>query len=99
MAEQCRQRVGGEDRAGRARGRAAAAERDRVVGVAQREMEVVQHHDDGLAVVMRKARDHVERGDLMDEVEMRRRLVEQDEVGVLRQDGRQRDPAPLAAGE
>ena len=34
-----------------------------------------------------------------DEIEMRRRLVEQQEVGVLRQERGQRDAAPLAAGE
>ena len=70
-----------------------------MVGVAHREMEVVQHHDDRLAAVGRYRRQHVERGDLVDEIEMRRRLVEQHELGVLRDDRGQRDPAALAAGQ
>ena len=70
-----------------------------MIGVAQREMQVVQHHDERRAALARERRQRVERGDLLPEIEVRRRLVEQHQRRVLRDERRERDAAPLAAGE
>ena len=79
--------------------RAAAAERDRVIRVAQREMQVVQHHDDRLGAAARQRGHRVERGDLLAEVEMRRRLVQQQQRRILREERGQREAPPLAPGQ
>ena len=59
----------------------------------------MQHHHDGPAALAVEPGDQVEHLDLVGEVEVRGRLVEQQQVGVLGQ--RHRDPGPLAlaAGE
>ena len=77
----------------------ALLHRDDVVGVAAGQVEVVQHDDDRLARLPVEVGQQVEQLDLVVDVEERRRLVQQQQVGVLRE--RHRDPHPLAlpAGE
>ena len=72
---------------------------DQVLGVAGGQVQVVQHDDDGAAALGVQPADQVEDVDLVGEVEVGRRLVEQQQVGALRE--RHRDPGalPLAAGE
>ena len=77
----------------------AVAQRDEVVGVAARLVEVVEHHHDRAAALAHEVVEQVEHVDLVREVEERRRLVEQEDLGLLRE--RHRDPRALAlaAGE
>ena len=75
------------------------AHRDQVVGVAGGQVEVVQHHHDRGAAASLRSREQVEHLDLVGDVEVRRRLVEQQQVGPLGQRHRDPDPLPLAAGE
>ena len=72
---------------------------DQVVGVAGREVEVVQHHHDGGAAGLVEVGEQVEHLDLVGDVEVRRRLVEQQQVGLLGQGHRDPDPLALAARE
>ena len=60
-------------------------------------MEIVQHHQHRLAAIAGEARQHVERVDLVGEIEMRRRFVEQQQIGILREQCSERDATPLAA--
>ena len=69
-------------------------QRDEVVGVAGGQVEVVQHHHDGGAAALVEVGEEVEHLDLVGDVEVRRRLVEQQQVGALGE--RHRDPHPLA---
>jgi len=55
-----------------------------VIGVAQCEMKVVQHHHDGFSAIACKTRENVERVDLMRKIEMRGRLIEKQQIRVLR---------------
>ena len=84
-------RPGGDD--------VAVAHRDEVVAVAGGLVEVVQHEHDGALVALVEVDEQVEHLDLVGEVEVGGRLVEQHQVRALRQ--RHRDPHPLAlpAGE
>ena len=77
----------------------AGPHRDQAARVARGEVEVVQHHHDRAAHLAVQALDEIEHVDLVGEVEVRGRLVEQDHVGALRE--RHRDPRTLAlaAGE
>ena len=70
------------------------AHRDELVGVARGEVEVVQHHDDRGAALAVEVGEQVEHLDLVGDVEEGRRLVEQQDVGLLRE--RHRDPHALA---
>ena len=74
-------------------------ERDEVVGVARGEVEVVQHHDDRGAATGVEVGEQVEHLDLVGDVEVGRRLVEQQQVGALRQGHRDPDPLALPTGE
>ena len=65
-----------------------------MVGVARREVEVVQHHHDRGAAAGVELGEQVEHLDLVGDVEVGRRLVEQQQVGALREG--HRDPHPLA---
>ena len=67
---------------------------DQVVGVAAGLVEVVQHEHDRAALALVEVDEQVEHLDLVGEVEERRRLVEQHQVGALGQ--RHGDPDPLA---
>ena len=87
----------GEDVGGGADARAAIAERDRVIGEARREMQIVEHHDDRLAALARERRHDVERRDLLAEVEVRRGLVEKEDLRVLRDERGERQAAAFAA--
>ena len=82
-----------------ARDEATAAQREHVVGVAGRQVHVVQHHDDRRAAVSIEVGQQIEHLDLVGDVEERRRLVEQQDVGLLRERHRDPDALPLAAGE
>ena len=77
----------------------AVLHHDDQVAVAGRQVEVVQHHHDGAAALAVEPGDQVEHLDLVGEVEEGRRLVEQQQVGVLGQRHRDPGPLPLAAGE
>ena len=77
----------------------ALAHRDQVVGVAARVVEVVEHGDDGVAVVLVQVRAQVEHLELVRDVEERRRLVEQQQRRLLGEHHRQPDALALAAGE
>ncbi len=79
--------------------RAAAGKRDDVIRVAHREMELVQRHDDRLALGARQRGQRVERRDLVAGIEMRGRLVEQHQAGRLRHQRRQGDAPALPARE
>ena len=68
--------------------------RDDVVGVPAREVEVVQHEHDGAPLLAVEFFAQVEHVDLVGDVEVGRRLVEQHQVGLLGE--RHRDPHPLA---
>ena len=72
---------------------------DEFVGVAGGQVEVVQHHDDRRAAAPVEVGEQVEHVELVAHVEERRRLVQQQDVGLLGQ--RHRDPhaLALAAGE
>ena len=59
----------------------------------------MQHHHDGAAALAVEPGDQVEHLDLVGEVEVRRRLVEQQQVGVLGQGHRDPGALPLTAGE
>jgi hypothetical protein len=89
-----------DDRLGEDLGRCAGGddpsslERDEVVGVAGRQVEVVQDGDDGRAAGAVEVDEQVEHLDLVGDVEVGGRLVEQEHVGVLRE--RHGDPDPLA---
>ncbi len=72
----------------------AAAHRDEVMGVPAGVVEVVQDEHDRAAVTPVEVDEQVEHLDLMGEVEERRRLVEQHDLGALRE--RHRDPDALA---
>jgi hypothetical protein len=78
---------------------AACPHRDEPPGVARGEVEVVQHHHDGATPLAVQALDQVEHVDLVREVEVGRRLVEQEQIGALGE--RHRDPRALSlpAGE
>ena len=78
---------------------AAVAKGDEVVGVARREVQVVQHHHDRGAATGVEVGQQVEHLDLVGDVEVRRRLVEQQQVRSLRQRHRDPDPLALAARE
>ena len=72
---------------------------DEVVAVADREVQVVQHHHDRAAQFLVQLVDEVEHLDRVGEVEVGGRLVEQQDVGALCE--RHRDPGALTlpAGE
>ena len=84
--------------AGRRR-RPALAHGDEVVGVARRQVEVVQHHHDRGAAHLVELGEQVEHLDLVGDVEVRRRLVEQQQVGLLGEGHRDPHALALAAGE
>ena len=65
-----------------------------VVGVPAGQVEVVQHHDDGASGTPVQVAQQAQQLDLVVDVEERRGLVEQQQVGLLGQ--RHRDPYPLA---
>ena len=73
---------------------APVAHGDELVGVAAGLVDVVQHHHDGPAALGDEAVEQVEHVDLVREIEERRRLVEQQQLGLLRE--RHRDPRALA---
>ena len=77
----------------------AAAQQDDVVGDGGGLVEVVQDDADGDAVVVGQVADQVEDLDLVAQVEVRGRLVEQQDAGVLREAGGQPDALQLAAGQ
>ena len=70
------------------------AHRDEVVGVAAGVVEVVQDEHDRAALALVEVDEEVEHLDLVGEVEVRRRLVEQHQPGALGE--RHGDPHPLA---
>ena len=72
---------------------------DQVVGVARGEVQVVQHHHDRGAAGAVEVGQQVEHLDLVGDVEEGRRLVEQQDVGLLGQRHRDPDPLPLPAGQ
>ena len=67
--------------------------------MAQGQVDVVQHHDDADAVLACAPRKQVEHGDLVVEVEVGERLVEEVQPGLLRQQGGDGEALALAAGE
>ncbi|BDZ47529.1 hypothetical protein GCM10025866_34380 [Naasia aerilata] len=77
----------------------AVLHRDQDVGVAGCEVQIVQDDHDGRAALPVEVGEQVEHLDLVREVEERRRLVEQEDVGLLGE--RHGDPhaLPLAAGQ
>ena len=77
----------------------AVAQGDEVGGVPGRVVEVVQHRDQGAALLLVQLGAQVEHVDLVLDVEVRGRLVEQQQRGLLGE--RHRDPhaLPLAAGQ
>ena len=77
----------------------AVAQGHDVVGVARREVEVVQHHDDRRAMPSAQVTQQVEHVDLVGDVEEGGRLVEQDDIGLLREGQGDPDPLPLTAGQ
>ena len=77
----------------------AVGHRDQVVGVPRGQVEVVQHHHHGGAAAGVEVGEQVEHLDLVGEVEVRRGLVEEQQVGALRQGHRDPDALPLAAGQ
>ena len=62
-------------------------------------IEVVEHHDDRVAVPLVQLGAQVEHLELVGDVEERRRLVEQQQRRLLGQHHRQPDALALAAGE
>ena len=62
-------------------------------------VQVVQDDPECRPVVVREIADQIEGLDLVAQVEMVGRLVEQQDAGVLGETGRQPDPLELAAGE
>ena len=68
--------------------------RDQVVGVAAGVVEIVQDEHDRAALALVEVDEQVEHLDLVGEVEVRRRLVEQHQARALGQ--RHGDPHPLA---
>jgi hypothetical protein len=98
MAEQLRQPGCREHVRGEAAVRAAAAERNRVIGETRGEVQVVEHHDDRPAALARERRHDLQRRDLLAEIEMRRWLVEQEELRVLGDERGVREAPPLATG-
>ena len=76
---------------------APVVQRDQVVGVARGEVEVVQHHHDRGAAACVELGEQVEHLDLVGDVEVRRRLVEQQQVGPLGEGHRDPDALALAA--
>ena len=77
----------------------AAAQQDQVVGDGGGLVEVVQHDADGDAVLVGEVADQVEDLDLVAQVEVGGRLVEQQDAGLLREAGGQPDALQLAAGQ
>ena len=99
-AEDLADDVLGDDLGGRSLGDAPRRRhRDEVVGVPRGQVEVVQHHHDGGAAAGVEVGEQVEHLDLVGEVEVRRGLVEQQQVGALGEGHRDPDPLPLAAGQ
>ena len=76
----------------------AGAHGDQVRGVPGGLVEVVQHGDERAPLLV-QARAQVHDLELVGDVEERGRLVEQQQVGLLRERHGQPDPLPLTAGE
>jgi len=68
-----------------------------MIGETDREMKIVQHHDDRLAALARKRRHDLQCSDLLTEIEVRRRLVQEEDLRILRDERGEREPASLAA--
>jgi hypothetical protein len=62
-------------------------------------VQVVQYHADRCAMHVREVTDQVEEFHLVAEIEVRRRLVEQEYSGLLREAARQPDPLQLPTGQ
>ena len=77
----------------------AVAHRDEVVGIARREVELVQDHHDRGAVGGVELTEQVEHLDLVGDVEVGRGFVEQQQVGLLGEGHRDPDPLPLSPRE
>ena len=77
----------------------ALAHGDDVVGVPGGEPEVVQDHDQRRAALPVQVAQQVQDGHLVGEVEVGRGLVEEQQVGALREREGEPDPLPLAAGQ
>ena len=79
--------------------RTALPHRDEVVGIPSGQVEVVQHHHHGRAGRPVEVGDQVQDLDGMGDVEEGRRLVQQQQVGLLSQHHGDPDPLPLPAGQ
>src|SRR5690606_38645774 len=89
-----------QDPSGRALGRGAAVrEEEEAVGIAGGEVQRVRHKDDGHAVLRRECGEQLEDRHLVPHVEGRRRLVEDEDLGLLRECARDPGSLPLAARE
>src|SRR5664280_184435 len=75
---------------------AAAVEKDGVAGQVPGQIQIVEARDDG-AAALRLLQEHLEKKTLMRGIEMRRRLVEQQQWRALQQRGGDGDALPLAA--
>ena len=85
-----RRRALGEDR--------AVTHGDQVRGIAAGLVEVVQHGDDGAPLAIQLG-EQFEQFDLVDDIQVGGRLVEQQQRGFLRQHHGDPHALPLAAGE
>lgn len=75
----------------------AVLHRDQLVGVAAGEVEVVQHDHDRRTPLAVEVREQVEQLDLVVDVQEGRRLVEEEQVGVLGEGHRDPDALTLSA--
>ena len=78
---------------------AAVSHREEVIGVAGSEVHVVQHHHDRRAAVAVEIGEQIEHLDLVGDVEEGGRLVQQQDVGLLRESHRDPHPLTLTARE
>jgi hypothetical protein len=78
---------------------AAGCQRDEMVGIAGGEIEIVQDHDHGRAARVVQIGQKIEHLDLVVDVEKSRRLVEQQDIRLLRQRHGDPDALALAARE
>src|SRR3982751_3225451 len=95
MTENQRQRLAREDLARWSRTGLTMRDRDRGIGVAQREVQVMQDDDQRLMVCAGATRQQVQHVDLVPEIEVRRRLVQEQQGSAVGDDGGERNASTL----
>ncbi len=73
--------------------------RHHMVGIAAGQIQVMQHHDDGFAVLAIERAQQIEHVNLVGQIQKRGRFIEQHHLGILRQRHGYPHPLALAAGK